>query len=134
MRKIMTSLTFFLLLLTYSGKAQVISGNGGNLNYSHSIYVQLWPSFNDKSEPDETPKGDRKPARRLVGEIGNGWVKIEGVDETEILSYEINDSDGCFVASFGAPYEFTEALFSLSGEYEVRFHTESYVYVGYVEL
>ena len=57
---------------------------------------------------------------------------IEGVDESEILSYDINGYDGFPLASFDSAPEFTQTLFSLHGEYEVCFTTDEYIYTAYV--
>ncbi|MDE6026713.1 MAG: hypothetical protein K2G23_01400 [Muribaculaceae bacterium] len=88
------------------------------------------PKYSEK--PELPPKGERKPSRKLAAHIGDGWVMIEGVDESEILSYDINGYDGFPLASFDSAPEFTETLFSLHGEYEVSFTTDEYIYTGYV--
>ena len=124
-------LTGALTLSMYSGMAQEPS-NGGIADFNPTVLVQVSPSLNNNKKPERPPKGERKPSRKLTAHIGDGWVMIEGVDESDILSYDINGYDGFPLASFDSAPEFTETLFSLHGEYEVSFTTDEYIYTGYV--
>lgn len=62
-------------------------------------------------------------------------VMIRGNYEIEILSYEIRTPDGeiCILDTEDEK-DFTITLFSLTGEYELRFYTADHLFIGYVNL
>lgn len=98
------------------------------------IYGWVVPYPKSIEEPDYPPIGSRIPSSKLFMTISATGVEILGVDARDILLYEIFDLEDIPVGIFTDGASFVEALFSLSGEYRVRFMTDSYVYVGYVEL
>lgn len=130
MRRILLSLLFIMALSVFSGMSQTTIGGGYGTGGNLSVLVTGKPV--DDLEPKNPVKGDRKPSRKLMAQIGAGWVMIEGVDVSEIVLFEINETNGFPVGYFDSASEFTEILFSLQGEYEVRFITEEWEYVGYV--
>ncbi|MDE6717975.1 MAG: hypothetical protein K2J70_07275 [Muribaculaceae bacterium] len=88
----------------------------------------------DDEIPETPVKGDRTPSMRIPVTISMDWVEISGVDSNDILTYGIYDLDGGCMGIFNDAPSFTDIFFSLSGEYELRFTTDEYLYIGYVEL
>ena len=97
------------------------------------------------SDPDEDSEeifeipdvGRRMPARRVMCEISreNGVsIARSGVSES-IVSYEVYDPAGGCVAVFADEQDFIDFIFSgISGEFQIRFITDSASYSGYIEL
>lgn len=93
-----------------------------------------------KSAPDTEPELPKDPIKHripsksvMVSINPQNGVTIEGL-ESPILLYEIWGTDGNPVLIIDNEFEFVDFIMNLTGEYEVRFHTEAYVYIGYVEL
>ena len=80
------------------------------------------------------PVGRRSNRRPLSGEISASAVNIPGVDNSDIISFEIYTPSGFCMGIYSDEMDFIEALFSLSGEYEIRFMTDYAVFVGNVEI
>lgn len=94
-----------------------------------------------EEEPEEIPdypgkNHHRLPARPINCTISTETgVSIPGVSTSEILSFEIYDESGeLCLASFNDEMEFVSFLFSLEGEYVIRFVTENKSYTGYISL
>ena len=85
-------------------------------------------------KPETNPVGDRANRRPLSGEIGASGVNIPGVDNSEIISFEIYTPSGFCMGIYSDEMDFIEALFSLSGEYEIRFVTDYAVFAGGIEI
>ena len=83
-------------------------------------------------DPENPENGKRDTPERLPASITESGVTIERVSESDIESYDIYTPSGILLDSFGLGEEFATSLFSLKGEYELRFTTSEYVYVGYV--
>lgn len=94
-----------------------------------------------KETPEENPPKDnfnrhRLPGRPIMCSIDSETgVSIPGVDSSEIISFEIYDESGelCF-ATFNNEQDFVSFLFSLEGNYVIRFVTDEKQYKGYVSL
>ena len=117
--------------LCLSGFAQDMSRqpeNGFNCTLSFQVYYMP----KDDLEPENPEKGTRDTPERLPASITESGVTIERVSESEIESYDIYTPSGIFLGCFESGEEFATSLFSLKGEYELRFTTSEYVYVGYV--
>lgn len=94
-----------------------------------SLDLQPMPIDEEPAFPDKRMRDNPERIPALISENG---VAIERVSESEIESYDIYASSGIQVGSFVSGAEFATTLFSLEGEYEVRFTTSEYVYIGYV--
>ena len=86
----------------------------------------------------EDPLPDhRMPARKITCEISreNGIVIHQSGIADEILSYEVYDTSGACVAAFNDEQSFIDFIFSgMSGEFQIRFRTDSASYSGSIEL
>ena len=78
--------------------------------------------------------GRRSKERPLTGEITTSGVNIPGVENSEIISFEIYDLSGICMGIYSAEMDFVNALFSLSGEFEIRFVTDEAAFAGTIEL
>ncbi len=89
----------------------------------------------ETNEKDLPQRGDRAPGCPIEAIISlYGGVEIQGLDSTDILSYEVCDEEGVCLASFADESDFTGFLFSNTGAYMVRFTTDDYIYIGYIEI
>lgn len=131
MKRSIFALLLLILLSVLTSKAQGISGGMGN-NYGHTISFTVTLQPVDDLTPELPPIGDRQSPERLPACVSDGGVTIEQVSESEIESYDIYTPSGILLDSFGSGEAFATSLFSLEGEYEVRFTTSEYVYIGYV--
>ena len=87
------------------------------------------------NEKDLPQRGSRAPGYPIEATISlDGGVEIQGIDSADILSYEVCDEEGVCLASFADESDFTGFLFSSAGAYMVRFTTDDYIYIGYVEI
>ena len=80
------------------------------------------------------PKGRRMPSKKLRAEISLSGLYIPGIDNSDIISFEIYTSNGICMGVFSDEMEFIETLFSLSGEYEIRILTDYAVFAGGIEI
>ncbi|MBD5189627.1 MAG: hypothetical protein HDS95_05045 [Bacteroidales bacterium] len=80
------------------------------------------------------PKGKRMPSKTLRAEISLSGIYIPGVDNNDIISFEIYTSKGICMGIFSEEMDFIETLFSLSGEYEIRIVTEYATFAGIIEI
>ncbi|MBD5386696.1 hypothetical protein HDR70_02255 [bacterium] len=85
-------------------------------------------------EPEEPVKGRRIPSKRVSVRISQCNVAIVGVEEDEIISFEIQTPDEIPVLYTSSVCDFTNVIFSLTGEFEIRFQTLDALYIGYVQL
>lgn len=95
-----------------------------------TIYYSTNDNINDPN------RGHRNPPKPVECTISpEGVIFYPSSDAYDILLYEICDpvSEVC-LASFSAEQDFIEHLFSLSGEFMVRFSTNEFELVGYIEL
>lgn len=122
-------LPFIIFILITQGMAATIDSdlNEGNL------IVTL--SNEDMRDIDDKNKGRRIPPRPIycVINVENG-VNITGMDDSPIIVFEIYDCYGSCIASFNEERDFVETLFNLTGDLEVRFHTDGHLLRGFVTL
>ena len=86
-------------------------------------------------DPSRPGKGERVPSQRIGGIISLAeGVCINGVDTGEITLFEIYDPEGMIVASFVEEHSFVDYLFTLEGEYQLRFLTSDMAFTGWIEL
>lgn len=85
--------------------------------------------------PEKNDRGRRQPAIRVecVIDATSGVEFVYG-ETPEFVSYEICDTEGATVASFGDETSFIEVLFTMTGEYQLRLVSADYEYVGWVML
>ena len=127
MRQIRTVILMMLtIMLTH-----VVSAEG--VFNPFEFKVQVFPVI-DKEVPDKDPiVGHRIPGKMISATIGeSGRVEIIGVDPEDISEYAILNVDEEIIGVFADGFSFSHTLFSLKGEYELRFTTSEYVYIGYV--
>ena len=92
---------------------------------------------NDSEEIIEIPNRNRIPARKIMCEISreNGVVIYQSGIADEIVSYEVCDTTGSNIAIFSDEQSFIDFIFSgISGEFQIRFRTDSASYSGSIEL
>lgn len=71
------------------------------------------------------------PTRPILCSISvEDGVSFDDGSNTEIISYEIKDTDNNPVAVTGDEADFIQTLFSLTGEYVIQFRTDEYVHYG----
>lgn len=61
-------------------------------------------------------------------------VEIDSVNSGDIFLYEIYDSRGNLIASFDQEQSFIKMLFTISGEFQLKFYTPDHCYVGLISL
>lgn len=90
----------------------------------------------ETNEKDLPQRGDRAPGYPIEATISlGGGVEIQGLDSADILSYEVCDEEGVCLALFADESDFTDFLFSSNpGMYMLRFLTDDYIYIGYIEI
>ena len=102
---------------------------------TYSLSVVKVPSTSEPEKIDIPQHGHRIPGCPIEAIISlDGGVEIQGIDSADILSYEVCDEEGVCLASFADESGFTSFLFSNAGGYLVRFLTDDYIYIGYVEI
>ncbi|MDE6081024.1 MAG: hypothetical protein K2F70_01975 [Muribaculaceae bacterium] len=106
-----------------------------NIAFAFDLKVPL--KENPEKEPPITEDNrHRMPGKQIMCTIDSEkGVYIEGVPTSEILSFDIYDESGelCF-ASYNNEEEFVGFLFSLEGEYVIRFVTSDKTYSGFISL
>ena len=92
----------------------------------------------DDPPPIEFPPGrHRTPGMALHCTISHeSGITISGSGiADEIVSYEVYDITGSNIAIFSDEQSFIDFIFSgISGEFQIRFRTDSASYSGYIEL
>ena len=113
------------------------------LLYTSSVYAIIdtyksIPIFKVDSSPENKisthPKHNRLPQKTLRAIISTYGIEIPGVDNNDIISFEIYTANGICMGIFSDEMDFIETLFSLSGEYEIRILTDYAVFAGIIEI
>lgn len=107
--------------------------NNNNSDNTYTVSVQKKPK-NPKSNEDLDCEGHRAPSRSIVCVISPEGIYIPGISTEEILSYEVAIPEGECVASFVEDQDFISFIYTLNGAYEIRLHTEGYIFHGYIDL
>ena len=86
-------------------------------------------------EPEEFPR-HKLPVRPVTCTISSeNGVNISGVETSDIISFDVYDQSGeLCLASFINDMDFVTFLFSLEGDYTLRFVTDGKTYIGYISL
>lgn len=134
MKKFLLSGFFFLIgigaaWLTAEATANSTSGTSLTLHFI-KVKVGEEPEIN----PNIDPHGKRTNRCPLTGTVSTSGVYIPGVDNNDIISFEIYTSNGICTGIFSEEMDFIETLFSLSGEYEIRVVTEYAMFAGGIEI
>ncbi|MBD5333679.1 MAG: hypothetical protein HDR97_08090 [Bacteroides sp.] len=97
------------------------SGNGGGKE--------------DGGDNDDDKKNKRIPSARVICTIDFVNLTVTGNFSSDLLSYEVWDEEGqqC-LESFTQESTFVEYLYSAEGIYQLRFYSDSYVYIGYISI
>lgn len=122
-----TIITFVLLLLSLSCASSIsaIPVDNGN---------ELVMSRKGRNREDMPKKGNRIPSAPIHCIINYEDENILGNFDSEIESYEMWDEDGEIqYCSIGDCKEFIEFLSSAHGCFQLRFITDEYVYIGFIE-
>lgn len=102
---------------------------------SSPVYTFLLTKVATSESPDEvkeSPQRRRVPSALIECVVTSECISI-GTDMTECLSFEIWDADGeCCIATYSDVDTFIEGVFSMDGEFQVRFVFADFMLVGYV--
>lgn len=135
MNRILITLSIMLLSFAWQyADAQSTATDSQTYQLVLSKLKKPLPPVEGEPDPDPDPVGSRIPQRRLMGEISPMGVNIQGVDKSEIISFELYAEDEMCVGIFLQEQEFLTFLYSLSGTFELRFITDGYVYIGLIDL
>ncbi|MDE6006636.1 MAG: hypothetical protein K2G67_03690 [Muribaculaceae bacterium] len=89
----------------------------------------------DEKKHEESVLDYRLPQHTVPCSIGTtAGVRLIGEGDVDIISYEIWEIGGMCISEFGNEEDFIEILFKLSGDYEVRFITAEFTYIGIIKL
>ncbi len=129
MKKILILIVSFYAVLMWSSSILANSHISCMLNYGTEVNNDL-----DTVDYTETSRGRRIPARPVQCNISveNG-VSFIGFNY-EISTFEIYDCYGSCIASFNEERDFVETLINLTGDLELRFHTDGHLLRGFVTL
>lgn len=133
MKKLLCS-WFLLLLIGSYGNLQMEALNALPPNTAISIHLVKIQDEEPENEIPSNPVGRRSNRRPLTGEITSSGVSIPGVEISDIISFEIYDQSSICLGIYSDEMDFVNALFSLSGEYEIVLVTENTTLVGIVEV
>ena len=87
------------------------------------------------SDDDDKKKYKRIPSARVRCTIDFVNLTVTGNFSSDLLSYEVWDEEGqqC-LESFTQESTYVEYLYSAEGIYQLRFYSDSYVYIGYISI
>lgn len=86
-------------------------------------------------ENPDPGRGQRMPSLPLFCTISKvGGIQISGVDNTEIVSFEILDAYGNTVAVLADEASFIDTLFSLKGDFRIVFRFSDHIMVGWINI
>lgn len=124
MKKLIASILMLFAFGPFLANAFGLSLNMTRHNYETGSEIP-----NEDSDPG---KGNRTRPMPIMCQISESGIDFGFEFEFDIMTYEIYDLNGDCVAIFGDEISFVEYLFTLSGEYQLRFTTPNYELVGYV--
>ena len=123
-----------VLMLTF-----LLSGMGmANADDPDCIDISLYCVKTDSDSGDIIeidPKGPRCPAAPLFCSISKvGGIQISGVENADIVSFEILDAYGNTVAELADEASFIDTLFSLKGDFRIVFRFSDRSLAGWIEI
>ncbi|MDE5791506.1 MAG: hypothetical protein K2H96_09810 [Muribaculaceae bacterium] len=134
MKKFLLSGFLFLIgigmaWLTADAATNSISGTSLTLHF-----IKVKAGEEPETNPNIDPHGKRTNRCPLTGTISPSGIYIPGVDNNDIISFEIYTSNGICIGIYSEEIDFIKTLFSLSGEYEIRIVTDYAVFAGIIEI
>lgn len=100
---------------------------------SLTLIVQQQPL--DPTYPDNDDVGKRSMARPIQCIIDFSENSVTISIESEIIGYEIWDEDTQIcILTVDNDFEFVKHLSTLTGSYQLRLVTDTYTYIGYINL
>ena len=133
MKKLLCS-WFLLVLIGSFGNLQMEARNSPLPHASITIHLVKIQDEEPENEIPTNPVGRRSKRIPLSGEITSSGVSIPGVETSNIISFEIYDASGICLGIYSDDMDFVNALFSLSGEYEIVLVTENTTFAGIIEI
>ena len=123
-----------VLMLTF-----LLSGMGmANADDPDCIDISLYCVETDSDSGDIIeidPKGPRCPAAPLFCSISKvGGIQISGIENADIVSFEILDAYGNTVAELADEASFIDTLFSLKGDFRIVFRFSDHIMVGWINI
>ena len=123
-----------VLMLTF-----LLSGMGmANADDPDCIDISLYCVKTDSDSGDIIeidPKGPRCPAAPLFCSISKvGGIQISGIENADIVSFEILDAYGNTVAELADEASFIDTLFSLKGDFRIVFRFSDHIMVGWINI
>ena len=119
-------------IFAFAGFMLLVSSAYAVNNLTYHVTMLRVDTRDDKDTDNR--KGHRSNRRPITGEITSSGVNSPGVENSEIISFEIYDLSGICMGIYSAEMDFVNALFSLSGEFEIRFVTDEATFAGTIEL
>ena len=133
--KSILNLPVIIVMMLLSFPLEIIAGNTYQ-SYTVTLYRQPSNMNNDgKHEWDIDPEGHRLPSRPIECTISqDSGVTIYDCQD-EIVSYEIWDAEGNACLSLCSDEsDFLNYLFTLTGDFQIRFNSSNYTYIGYLSV
>lgn len=108
----------------------IISTNIKSYADNGTIYIfNVTKTLNPDDSEVSTTK-HRVPGKSVLCVIEKTRIDIPSIAIEDITSFEIYDTYGNYIASFGNESDFLEYLFTLSGIFELRFQMEGFTIHG----
>lgn len=130
MKRLFTISLVAMLMASILFPDSIMAGN----KTSYTVAMHKQPKRQTGHNKDLDEEGLRMPPMPISCIINKtDGVTIIGVPE-DIISYEVWDtSHEINIASFSDESEFLDFLFPLIGDYKIKFETENYYIIGYIE-
>ena len=132
---------FFIILLAFlfvAGSFECASAND-NMELETYLLDNATTGQDDSAEepelPPYTPKKEKCPAAPLFCSISKvGGIQISGIENADIVSFEILDAYGNTVAELADEASFIDTLFSLKGDFRIVFRFSDHIMVGWINI
>ncbi len=131
MKKLLsTPLIILMIILGLSTSSMMATSPTSTI----AVVMHVFPTVSDP-EPDLDPYNKRIPPRPLNCTISQSdGIEVIGC-AAEFISYEIWDTEGTVcMAAYTLESDFINALFSMTGEYQIRLVCEDHELIGYIAL
>ena len=132
---------FFIILLAFLFVVGSFECASADDNMEFETYlVDITTTGPDDSDeepelPPYTPKKEKCPAAPLFCTISRvDGIQISGVDNADIVSFEILDAYGNTVAVLADEASFIDTLFSLKGDFRIVFRFSDRSLAGWIEI
>lgn len=132
---------FFIILLAFLfvvGSFECASADDNMEFETYLVDITTTGPDDSDEEPKLTPffpRKERCPAVPLFCSISRvDGIQISGVDNADIVSFEILDAYGNTIALLQDEPSFIETIFSLNGEYRVVFRLNNQTLTGWIMI